>query len=144
MAELEEVLDTLDLLVDANLSFPPKDIKNTARVWSSLLKDIPADTLKQAAMDHILTGKEFPKLSEIRSAASQVRVHNGASAAPNMFKDVPQQKTIWVASGNKDRAIFPAEVMTEIQKLEAKYYDSGLPTDAELERINKLTAPYRH
>jgi hypothetical protein len=87
MANPSEVIDVLTTLNDANLSFPPRDITATAKVWTNLLKDIPGDTLKQAAMDYILTEKEFPKLADIRHSAADVMTHNGKSAASNPFRD---------------------------------------------------------
>jgi hypothetical protein len=143
MANPSEVIEILEMLNDANLSFPPRDIIATAKVWASMLKDVPADMLKQAAIDHILTGTDFPKLSEIRTAAAQVKIHNGTSASADIFAEAPTENITWLPSKNQNLVVFPAWVEKEIQELEAKYYHDGLPTDAELARIRAITAPYR-
>lgn len=142
MADENEVVSILEQLVDANLSYPPRDIKATGRIWASLLGDIPSETLKQAAIDLIITSSEFPKLRDLRKAAENVTAHNGASAAPNRFftQPVAEQKIIWIASG-AERAEFPPEIEDKIQRIINRLGDDVLPQKT-LDYIDALTKPY--
>jgi hypothetical protein len=132
MASFDNVVDCMTNLQQANLSYPPGDIVSTAKIWTRLLQDVPDDALTQATDDLILTSKEFPKLSELREAAKQVGVHNGQSAAANPFRDDSAPRRVAMVR-------FSPQAESLIVALETKYYDDGLPTDAELTEVDRLT-----
>jgi hypothetical protein len=138
MASFDIVVDCMTTLQQANLSYPPGEIIATAKIWTRLLRDVPDDALTQATDDLILTSKEFPKLSELREAAKQVRVHNGQSAAANPWKPIDQPVIIWQPAGIKDRVTFPPDVERKIAALCKK----DILTDAELAEIDAITRKF--
>lgn len=138
MAEQSELLEIIATLVDANLSFPPRDIEATCRVWSRLLADIPGELLRQAADDIILSGEDFPKLATIRDRAYQVKVHNGVSAAVNPFKPLYE---VQYAVRDPQGSIFPPEIEAQIAEIEKRLGDKVMTAEQHA-YIDRLTAPY--
>lgn len=135
MASVSEVLGVLQMMVDANLSFPPNRdrLDATARVWARLLEDIPCDILERAALDLIIEKPEFPKINELRAAAKDVKWRNGKSAVGNPF-EAPFVRQ------RKEYAMLPDAYRAEHDRLKAKYSDSsGLPTDDELYHLEELS-----
>jgi hypothetical protein len=49
-----------------------KDLTPTAQVWKNMLSDIPYEIAKQAVMKHLVTGKYFPTIAEIRKHAEEL------------------------------------------------------------------------
>jgi hypothetical protein len=94
MATIDDVRGVIKLLIDAQLNYPPKDerIGSMAVVWVRLLGDIPGDVLEQAALDHIATAADFPKLSEIRALSEKVKARNGQSTAGGQFVKLDQPR----------------------------------------------------
>ena len=148
MATIDEILGVLSLLVDANLSFPPRDIEATAGVWARLLSDIPGATLEQAALDHIRTGSEFPKLATIRELAAKVRSNNNTSTSPDWGSQPQDLKEYGFCvvtrhgwrpwePGAVRVVLFPPEVETRLAELEAL---DRLMTGEEMAEVEALKA----
>jgi hypothetical protein len=134
MASLDEVSRAFQLLIGAGLDYAPStaEIPTRAAAWVELLQDVPGLALVQAAKDLAVSSPRFPSIPVVRAAAYQVKVHNGQSAAANPWKDDSHPRRVSMVR-------FSPEAESLIAALEEKYYDDGLPTDAELAEIDRLT-----
>jgi hypothetical protein len=142
MANETEVQTALVILSGARLrNAPNRDEAPTVfQSWSRVMRDIPGDLLLQAANDIVISAEFWPTVKQVRDAAYQVRAHNGVSAAPNQFKPIAEPVIEWQPSGIP-LVVLPDILFRAVEKLEAKYYDGGLPTDEELAWIDARMKP---
>lgn len=138
MATVEELNRAFSILLGAGLDFSPsvEEMPIRANAWKELLMDIPGELLIQGAKDIALAGEKFPSVKRVRDAAYQVRVHNGASAAPNHFGTVD--------AGRQYHSIYPPAVLAEIERVSAEYDGETLPPDDVFNHLEELTRPYRN
>ncbi len=81
MTSKNEILKLLKLLTS---SYPGVDLyEETADIYYAVLKDIPYDVLKTAALDHISRSPWFPKVSELRKAAVDIALNS--RSFPNAY-----------------------------------------------------------
>jgi hypothetical protein len=142
MATRQAIADGIQMLIDARMSYIPKAVEKTAELWDRVFQNIPDEIFSQAVMDYAATETDWPQPVKLRKLAEQVKIHNGTSASADAFADLTEPKTTWLPSKSQSLVVFPAWIEKEIAELEAKYYQDGLPTDAELARIRAITAPY--
>jgi hypothetical protein len=70
MTSKNEILKLLKILA---ATYPGYDLgEDTPDIYYSVLKDIPFDVLKTAALDHISRSPWFPKVCELRKAAVDI------------------------------------------------------------------------
>ncbi len=79
MADKQVVLDLFSELLAAFPEFNPKDAGATLAIYTKMLADIPDGVLITAAHDYMVTGKWFPKISELREASEKVKTAGGRS-----------------------------------------------------------------
>ena len=79
MANSKEVYE---ILMVAAAAYPRYELKKeTAKVYAKMLSDIPADTLRAAVLECIVSSPWFPSIYELRNA--MVELHKRTNAIPS-------------------------------------------------------------